>query len=182
MNIFTIFVAILNLLSNPPDIKTVDNFNMTKYTGTWNQVYNNNYNKMFINNASCINHHYQSDFDTLFHVSYINLKENNTFQKDSGILKLNTNQTNGKLKILFDNKIFEEDYYITKLGPEIDDKYQYAIVTDSLQLSLIVLAREKDTFFEKYNEDVLEFLNNTCSTDSVIEYLTKPIKVDNTNC
>tara|TARA_B100000424_G_scaffold122917_1_gene93119 strand:+ start:98 stop:667 length:570 start_codon:yes stop_codon:yes gene_type:complete len=181
MNIFTIFVAILNLLSNPPDTKTVDNFNITKYTGTWDQVYDNNYNKLFINNASCIHHHYQSDFDTLVHISYINLKDD-VFQKDSGILKLNNETTSGKLKISLDNKLFDDDYYITKLGPEINDKYQYAIVTDYLQLSLQVLARDKNTFFEKYDEEVLSFLNNTCNNDEVIEYLTKPTKVDNTNC
>lgn len=181
MNIFTIFVAILNLLSNPLDTKTVSDFNITKYTGTWQQVYDNNYNKLFINNASCINHQYDSFVKTLFHIHYKDL-DDNTFKKESGILKLNNITTNGKLKISYDNKLFDENYYITKLGPIIDDKYDYAIVTDHLQLSLHVLARDKDRFFELHNNDVLNFLNSTCNNDEVIEYLTKPIKIDHTNC
>jgi lipocalin len=178
MNIFTIFVAIFNLLSNPPDIKTVDNFNITKYTGTWHQVYDNNYNKLFINNVSCVRHHYQSDFDTLVHISYLKQDEN-IFQKDSGVLKLNNDTTSGQLKISLDSQLLDNDYFITKLGPVIDDEYQYAIVTDSFKLSLYVLARNINYFFDNYDDEVTNFLSNTCSNDKTIEYLTTPIKINN---
>ena len=178
MNIITILVALLNLLANPPDINTVDNFNITKYTGTWYQVYDNNYNKLFINNVSCVKHHYQPDFHTLVHLSYLN-EDENILQKKSGVLKLNNDTTSGQLKISLDNQLIDDDYFITKLGPVINDEYQYAIVTDSLKLSLYVLARNINYFFDNYDDEVINFLSNTCSSDKTIEYLTSPIIINN---
>ena len=76
------------------------------------------------------------------------------------------------------NIVFD-DYFITKLGPVINDEYQYAIVTDSLKLSLYVLARNINYFFDNYDDEVINFLSNTCSSDKTIEYLTSPIMINN---
>ena len=188
MNFFSIIIAILNLLNNPPSVKTVDNFNIDHYTGSWYQVYDNLYNQIFLHNASCINHYYQKEFDTLVHVTYKDLNDlifspNATYHKKSGILKLNNNSSSsGNLKLSMDDDLIDTEYFVTKLGPVIDNKYEYAIVTDSLELSLRVLARDKEKFLELYDEEVLEYLNKSCKSDLVLEELTKPTKVNNTSC
>ena len=187
MNFFSIIVAILNLMKNPPNVKPVDNFNIDYYTGTWHQVYDNLYNQIFLHNATCINHHYQKEFDTLVHITYKDLNDlmfnkNISYQKRSGLLKLSNDTSSGQLKLSMDDNLIDTDYFVTKLGPIVNDKYEYAIVTDSLELSLRVLARDKEKFLELYDEEVLEHLNKTCKNDPVIEELTLPSKVYNTDC
>ena len=47
-----------------------------------------------------------------------------------------------------------------KLGPVIDDKYDYAIVSEEKLQTLFVLARHYDSFKEHYDTEVLEWLKS----------------------
>ena len=49
------------------------------------------------------------------------------------------------------------NYNIMELGPVVDGKYEYTLITGGKQ-DLFVLARDKDRFVEKYQKDVLEKL------------------------
>ena len=181
MNLFNILVTIFYLVSNPPNIDTVLDFDLSKFSGKWHQVYDNNYNKIFIKNGDCINHYYQEDHNTLFHLTYNDLNSNNTKSSISGNIKeVNVNNP-GKLKISAD-KFLNSDYWISKVGPVILDKNEHAIITASLGLSLFVLVRNLDTFSDLYKDEILDFLNSSCKDDKVYDYLTNPILVNNTNC
>jgi hypothetical protein len=46
-----------------------------------------------------------------------------------------------------------------ELGPIYDNLYDYAVVSDDKALSLFVLARDVERFFELYNQEVLVSLN-----------------------
>jgi len=51
-------------------------------------------------------------------------------------------------------------YSVYKLGPVINNKYDYAIVSDPSQGGLFVLARDVKEFKTKYDADVLEYLKS----------------------
>lgn len=80
----------------------------------------------------------------------------------------------GKLKVHFDSDDaapFDAPYWVLALGPEnSDDQYDWAIVSDNISYFLFVLARDVDTFNEKYDSEVLATLTSMGFTG-----LTKPI-------
>ncbi|EYB93163.1 hypothetical protein Y032_0185g1024 [Ancylostoma ceylanicum] len=60
---------------------------------------------------------------------------------------------------------YPRQFYIIAAGPSFDNEtkkadepIQYIIVTDANRLSLMVYARDPHIFFQKYNKDVLEFM------------------------
>ena len=44
------------------------------------------------------------------------------------------------------------------LGPEKDGLYEYSVATDPMKLGLYVLARDVETFRQKYEHEVLQFV------------------------
>merc|ERR1712170_333793 len=58
-----------------------------------------------------------------------------------------------KLKVFFGGSPVGAPYWIVKLGPVVNGQYDYAVVTDGLKASLFVLARDVDTFNEKYDAE-----------------------------
>ena len=53
---------------------------------------------------------------------------------------------------------FDAPYWVIELGPVVNGKYDYAIVSDNLSAFLFVLARNPTTFRSKYQADVLSHL------------------------
>ena len=53
---------------------------------------------------------------------------------------------------------FDAPYWILNLGPIVDGKYDWAVVSDNLSAFLFVLARDVKTFKSKYETEVLEIL------------------------
>lgn len=51
-------------------------------------------------------------------------------------------------------------YWIVAIGPEEGNKYQWAVVSDELQISLFVLARNVTRFYREFNETVYSLLIN----------------------
>lgn len=175
MNIFSVLYVIYNLMINPPNIETVTSFDVDKYQGSWYQVYDNNFNKLFVKDGISVKHYYNYP---IIHMSYLNVHDNYTHTLISGDLNLKNTSNPGKFKMNLNSPIINDNYYITKLGPVNDNKYDYSIVTDSLGLSLYVLVRNITEFENNYQDEINKFLNDTCSNDEVLEYLTKPIKIN----
>jgi hypothetical protein len=50
-------------------------------------------------------------------------------------------------------------YWVLELGPIINGLYDYSIVSDNMGLSLFVLTRDVDRFYELYDNIVLKSLN-----------------------
>ena len=65
----------------------------------------------------------------------------------------------GKLTVTFDSVPFPGSYWIVKLGPIEGGDYQYSVVTDAYAITLFILARDPATFAEKYEKEVMEFVN-----------------------
>merc|ERR1711988_290304 len=54
-------------------------------------------------------------------------------------------------------------YWICKLGPVVNGKYAYAIVSDSDGVSLYVLARNVESFYSTYYDEVYDYINSDLS-------------------
>ena len=49
-------------------------------------------------------------------------------------------------------------YWILRLGAASNGQYRYSVVSDSLRLSLFVLARNVTEYYANYNDEVQQFL------------------------
>jgi hypothetical protein len=76
---------------------------------------------------------------------------------------------------------FAAPYDVVLLGPMTHGPlglYEYAVVTDPFELTLFVLARDVNTFFEKYNRTVFE----TLEADGFINVVNKPRLTNQAGC
>ena len=71
-----------------------------------------------------------------------------------------TTQEPGQLIVYFSGNA-PAPYWVIKIGPIINDEYQYSVVSDPYMLGLYVLARNIDEYYQNYNDEVQEFLNET---------------------
>ena len=71
-----------------------------------------------------------------------------------------------KRKVVFEGVKFEGNYWIVKLGPIVNDKYDYAVVCGPLtkkigtRFSLYVLCRDKKKYELEYEENVKQWCND----------------------
>merc|ERR1711976_17090 len=81
----------------------------------------------------------------------------------------------GKLLVQFVGRDYFGNYWVSKLGPKGEDNlYEFSVVSGaSTQSSLFVLARDPVAFAEKYEAEVLEFLEEL----GFNSFLTEPLPV-----
>lgn len=60
-----------------------------------------------------------------------------------------------QLLVHFDVSPADGPYWVIELGPIVNGKYEYSIVSDDTSFSLYVLARDPENFRSKYEADVL---------------------------
>uniref|UniRef100_A0A1I7ZAN6 Lipocln_cytosolic_FA-bd_dom domain-containing protein n=1 Tax=Steinernema glaseri TaxID=37863 RepID=A0A1I7ZAN6_9BILA len=75
---------------------------------------------------------------------------------------------------------YPRQFYIIKAGPEYDNEtmegnVQYFIATDANRLALMVYARDPLTFFQRYNKEVLNYLEETGFGGKVFWNSPRPI-------
>ena len=139
------------------EYKAVDELNLNQYIGTWYQVYGDNFNKLFQVNGKCSTAQYKLLDDE---VSVLNsqIDENNEKDEITGYAYYKDGDCCGYLTVLLDETP-EAPYWVLELGPIVNEKYDYSIVSDNRALSLYVLARDVNRFYESYYTMVLESLN-----------------------
>jgi apolipoprotein D and lipocalin family protein len=152
-------------------VTTVKTLNLESYEGRWYQIYGNNFDQLFEKFASCIT----ADYSIIpsGNVSVLNSQ----YEKDKivqiegyayyGNTNKNPNLFPGQLTVHLDGVPRDSPYWIYDLGPVIDNKYEWAIVSDPVMLSLFVLARDVENFYEKYDSEVLSILTKYGFNDIV---------------
>ena len=63
--------------------------------------------------------------------------------------------------------------WVISLGPEKDGLYEYSVATDPMKMGLYVLARDVETFRQKYEHEVLQFVRE----QGFIYPINKPIPI-----
>lgn len=151
-------------------VDTVNELNVDQYAGTWFQMYSNlPVLSTFEKDNVCVTAQYGPPNPTIkiADVSVKNIARlsdptNGTIAGISGYAYIPDPSEPGKLKVHFDQGApTDADYWVADLGPvNNDNKYDYAIVTDNLGLTLYVLGRDVKEFSMKYDSDVLDKLDD----------------------
>lgn len=144
--------------SKTPD--TVQKIDVGMYLGNWYQIYGAPTNAIFQGYGKCITAQYGllENGD----ISVLNSQQNsdNELEQISGYGYYKNVSEPGKLTVHLDGVPVDSPYWIVKLGEVISNNYQYSIITTPSGISLWVLAREIDYFYEKYDTEVTDFLNS----------------------
>ena len=160
----TLFVLGLLCLSlgnvTPMTVKTLD---LESYQGRWYQIYGNNFDQLFEHFASCITADYTIISDERVNVVNSQYEDNKIVQIEGYAYysnNINSTEFPGELTVHLDGVPHDSPYWIYDLGPIKNDKYEWAVVSDPTMLSLFVLARDVETYYNKYNDEVLSIIEN----------------------
>merc|ERR1712183_123943 len=146
-----------------PKVDTVEDLDLASYTGRWYEGYSSLIQRAtFQRNSYCTTADYS-------------LKPNGAIKViNSGRLKSPTGEENtieGEAKVVDANEPGalnvkfstgpqgdKANYLVVKLGPVVDGKYDYTVITTDYKALVWVLARNPETFAQKYEKDVLAYL------------------------
>lgn len=172
-----IITFLFGLFSITNALESVD-VNINYYTGLWYQTYGDKFVlSTFERDAYCVCANY-----TALNENTIEVYNWERVGSPSGEIQdihgyAETTEEPGQLIVHFPGTN-PSPYWVINTGPIIDDKYQYSIVSDPYMLGLYVLTRNVDDYYELYNEEVLEFLNQT----GYNKLYNKPIQVVHDGC
>jgi len=173
-----LWLFIFFLVSVYSNVQPVSKLDLDSYLGYWYEVYQDNFDKTFQKEASCAVAYYSKKNDNKISVLNSQIDKNNRVDQISGYAYYKDDDTGGKLTVHLNGVPMDSPYWVVELGPIKNNYYQYSIVTDNLQLSLFVLVRDVNEFYEKYNEKVLESLEKMGFTNKI----NHPEKMDQDNC
>ena len=164
------YSIILNNLrgSNTPDV--VNELDVEKYLGNWYQIYGAPTNVIFQGYGQCIT----AEYGLLDNgdVSVLNSQINSDYELEqiSGYAYYTNTSEPGKLSVHLDGVPVDSPYWVVKLGEELNGQYQYSIISVPSGVSLWVLARNIEDFYDKYDEEVKEYLNeNSFKYETIIQ-------------
>jgi lipocalin len=66
----------------------------------------------------------------------------------------------GQLKLHFDVTPVDGSYWVLALGPIVNGFYEWAVVSDPTMLSLFILARDVETFYSLYEQEVIALVES----------------------
>ncbi len=131
-----------------PEPETVPWVDLSRYTGVWHEIASN---PVFFNrNLVAVTAEYQPVNETtvsVLNTGYVGSPDGRK-RTISGTATVVEPETNSKLQVRFDpfpNRLFPGNYWIVLLDDEANENsgpYEYAVVTDTRQFTLFVLARE----------------------------------------
>ena len=158
-NCLFIFGLLLNLIFVLGKPSTVQELNVSQYTGRWYQVYGAPTNTIFQGYGKCVT----ADYGILpsGNVSVVNsqLNKQDELEQISGYGYYENPSEPGQLTVHLDGVPVDAPYWVVKLGEVVDDQYQYSIITTPSGISNWILARNLTEFSEKYNTEVVDYLN-----------------------
>lgn len=154
--------------SNTPDV--VNELDVEQYLGNWYQIYGAPTNVIFQGYGECLT----AEYGLLDNgdVSVLNSQINSDYELEqiSGYAYYTNTSEPGKLSVHLDGVPVDSPYWVVKLGEELNGQYQYSIISVPSGVSLWVLARNIEDFYDKYDEEVREYLNeNSFKYETIIQ-------------
>lgn len=153
--------------------KTIDDINVNEYIGNWYQIYGSPTNYIFQGYGKCLTAQYGLLENGNVSVINSQLNTNNQLEQISGYAYYTNTSEPGKLTVHLEGVPVDSPYWIIKLGEVINDEYQYSIISVPSGVSLWVIARDINVFYQNYDKEVKQYLDEN-------NFNYKPIVQDNT--
>lgn len=168
-----LLISLFALVSSGTIPGTVEELNVNSYLGHWFQVYGAPTNTIFQGYGTCIT----ADYGTLENgdVSVLNaqLNKNHEVESISGYGYYKNVSDPGQLTVHLDGVPVDSPYWVIKLGELFDNEYQYSIISVPSGISLWVLTRDIERFYDLYAGEVKDFLQ---------KYDFKYVTITQTDC
>ena len=159
-------------------LETVNVLDLNKYSGRWYQVYGNKFDLTFQGRSKCITADYTIVPDKNVSVLNSQYTLNGELEQIEGFAYYSDNvdskEEPGKLTVHLDGVPRDSPYWVLNIGSEVDGYYDWAIVSDPFGLSLFVLARNVDRYYDNYDDYVLTLLKDYG--------FDNPIQIEHDNC
>lgn len=157
----------------------VAELNLGQYQGVWYEVYEDLFDETFQKGGRCVKADYTLFENGTVGVLNTEILPNGTESLITGSAYYEDGNEGGELTVELDGApMGAAPYWVVELGPVVDDLYDYAIVSDDRRISLFVLARDVDRFFELYDEEVLD----SVETMGFTRKYNMPVVVNQTYC
>ena len=183
INIFLLFLfsRMINsqTLQGSKLLETVSDLDVNKYLGNWYQTYGAPTNVIFQGYGKCLTAQYGLLENENVSVLNSQLNTKNELEQISGYAYYTNTSEPGKLTVHLDGVPVDSPYWVVELGEVINEEYQYSIISVPSGISLWVLARDIENFYEKYDTEVKQYLDNnnfkyeTIVQDNTCEYFFK---------
>ena len=157
MSIILLFITLFYVALSTPN--TDHELDVNKYLGHWYQVYGAPSNFIFQGYGTCITADYGAMDNGQVSVLNSQVNLNNELEQIDGYAYYKNVSEPGKLTVHLDGVPIDAPYWVVKLGEVENDQYQYSIITSPSGVSLWVLARDVNEFFEYYDDEVRSFLD-----------------------
>lgn len=151
---------ILNEAQKNDGYTYVSELNLTQYDGVWFEVYEDLFDETFQKGGRCVTAEYALLENGTVGVLNTEILPNGTESSITGSAYYKEGNEGGELTVDLVGTPAPAPYWVIELGPIVDDNYDYAIVSDNLRISLFVLARDVDRFFDRYKDNVLNSVEN----------------------
>jgi lipocalin len=158
LGLFLCFIQGEGYLRGKSQITTVQELDVSRYLGKWYQVYGAPTNVVFQGYGQCITADYGVLEDGTISVVNSQININDELEQIFGYAYYKNISEPGKLTVHLDGVPTDSPYWVISIGEIKDDHYQYSIITTPSGVSLWVLARDIDSFFQNYDYEVLDFL------------------------
>ena len=185
INIFNVELSPM-FLKNMKPIDTVSTVEVSNYLGKWNQVATSRSTRLLGTGVKFSNVSAEYTLDDqgngdniLVYNSGVNGRKEFTEINGYAYVDIRFNCTS-KRKLHFDGVPFDGNYWIVKLGPIIEEQYQYAVVSGPVsgffgtRFSLYVLARNRDEYKKKYEKEVKKW----CKENNFVFFWNKYVPTD----
>ena len=162
---------------------TVPIVDQEKYLGRWYQMYRDlAIDITFENSSYCVTADYglnpNNTISVLNKERYLNIT--GELSEVYGWASQDNETEQGQLTVHLQTAPFPAPYWIYALGPDTynGSLYEWSIVSDPLKFTLFVLARNVTDFYNNYDSQVLDLLNDFNFTG----ILNTPIKTQQIGC
>lgn len=160
-NILSLFFCITSVVVvSQKNLETVSALSVPEYLGHWQQVYQSPTNVIFQGYGTCITADYGILDNGYINVVNTQLNKENEIEQITGYGYYKNVSEPGKLTVHLEGVPVDSPYWVVGLGPIKDGQYQYSIITVPSGVSLWVLVRDIESFFQLYNAEVVAFLDS----------------------
>jgi len=139
--------------------ETVPELDVGQYLGRWYQVLGAPTNEIFQGYGTCLTADYGVFSNGSVSVLNSQLDKSGNLEQIAGYAYYKNASEPGKLTAYLQGTPFDGPYWVVKLGEVKNNQYQYSIITVPSKISLWVITRNVQEFYNEYAQTVTNYLD-----------------------